>query len=148
MQEDIKLEAVHYYWVERVNRAAKDLTKQVFLREDIPLTVEQWVLMKRIAEEPGINQKTLSDQTYKEPAAVTRTLTLLVNKGYLAKTASERDRRHYHLALTEAGESLYAKALPMVQAMRAEGLKGLNESEQVQLITLLRRMHENLEKAI
>ncbi len=147
MESDIRLEAVHFYWIERVNRAAKDLTRKVFQEQRIPLTVEQWVLIKRIAEEPGLNQKALSDQTYKEPAAVTRTLALLVKQGYLAKKVDTQDRRNFLLHLTESGEEIYERALPLVREMRATGLVGFDPTDQDQFRIMLQRMCSNLEQA-
>ena len=77
---DKKLEEVVYFLAERMMRRAKEYSKKQFKKEKIDLTIDQWVVLKRISEDVGISQVEIATTTYKDPAAVTRILDILVKK--------------------------------------------------------------------
>ncbi len=141
---DEQLQNVYYYLMERVMRRAREISKQTFAANDIPLTIDQWILLKRIAESTEISQTELSESTFKEPASVTRILDILQRKGFVERRPVSGDRRKYHVHLTSEGQQLYEKALPHVVDIREQGVEGMSGSELEQFRDLLRRMYENL----
>ena len=84
--KDKKLEEVVYFLAERMMRRAREYSKAQFKKEKVDLTIDQWVILKRVSEEIGISQVEIASSTYKDPAAVTRILDILVRKGVLATT--------------------------------------------------------------
>jgi len=125
-------------------RTARAVTKEVFTAHDIHISVDQWVLLKRIAEVEGLTQKEVADSTFKEPAAVTRMLKHMQQAGWIKKEADQADLRKYHLYLTPEGKALYDKALPLVKEMRNWALEDLEPAEQHLLRSLLKRVHTSL----
>lgn len=140
-----KLERTPYFLMERIQRAAKALTKARFRDEGIDLTVEQWVILMRIEANPGLSQTEISDSTFKEPAAITRTLDLMQKKGLVERKPIPEDRRKYELHLTQKGRVVYDKTAPVVEDLRAYGIKGLNKKELDTLVSLLNKMYRNFE---
>ena len=128
-------------------RKAKSATKKMFKENNFDLTVEQWILMKRIYEniETGISQIDLANTTFKEPAAVTRTLDILERKNFIERTPKPEDRRVFLINLTAKGKSLVEEITPIVQSMRAESFKGLKEKDMDTLKKLINRIYENIE---
>lgn len=143
--QDEALDEVYYFLMERVMRKAREITKQQFAAYGNPVTVDQWILLKKIAEREGVSQKEVSDKTFKEPAAVTRTLDILDKKGFVSRQNAQGDRRKYHLYLTEAGRAVYNQLLPTVIAIRQAGIDDLSEDERASLKTVLKKMYSNLE---
>ena len=68
---DQPLENVLFFTIDRMMRRSKEITLQIFKEHQFPVTVDQWILLKRISEQNGLSQRTLADSTFKDPAAVT-----------------------------------------------------------------------------
>lgn len=144
MQDDT-LDNVPYFLMERIMRKAREVTKQRFAEFGNPVTVDQWILLKKIAEREGISQREVSDETFKEPAAITRSLDILSRKDLVERRPVEGDRRKYHLYLTKTGKALYQQLLPTVIDIRQAGLQSLSETEQEVFKRFLRKIFQNLE---
>lgn len=142
--QDQPLQGVYFFLMERIQRRSKEMTKARMQALKIDLTVDQWILIKRIAEEEGISQKELADTTFKEPAAVTRMLDLLIKKKLIEKKGSVEDRRKYELYLTALGQANYLKALPIAIDIRAQGLEGVSKTELETLKKVLNQIYQNL----
>jgi DNA-binding MarR family transcriptional regulator len=141
---DKKLEDVVYFLAERMMRAARDKTKEVFKTQRFGVTIDQWLILKRIAETTAITQIDLAQTTFKDPAAVTRILDILERKGLAERHHKIGDRRSYEIQLSEKGKKLVEKMTPFVQELRKQGLKGLSETETEILKKALRKMYKNL----
>lgn len=140
MNQNLPLSDVHFYLIDRIMRQAKTLTKEVFQREGIDVTVDQWVILKAIAEQEGASQQEVSGLTFREPAAITRMLDHLIRKGLVSKVLDAEDRRKQLLYLSEEGRSLYDLALPLVFQLREHALTGLDESQRIALRDNLKSM--------
>lgn len=140
MNQNLPLSDVHFYLMDRIMREAKTLTKEVFQREGIEVTVDQWVILKAIAEQEGASQQEVSGLTFREPAAITRMLDHLIKKGLVSKVVDTEDRRKQLLYLSEEGRALYELALPLVFQLREHALTGLNESQRLSLREELKSM--------
>lgn len=142
---DMPLSEVVYYWIDRTIRRTREYTKQVFQEEGFGVTIDQWILMKSIHDNQDISQTELAQATFKDPAAVTRTLEILARKGLVQRTARPGDRRAYEISLTQEGQALIDRMIPKVQELRAIGLQGLT-AEQIECLRgSLHQIYENVE---
>ena len=82
------------------------------------------------------------------PANMSRICDALVHRGLITRVMSERDRRRMVLHITEQGEELVRRLLPMLFAPLREMLREFPEAEQRQLIALLKRLGGKLGKAV
>lgn len=146
MDQDILLSDVHFYLIDRIMREAKTLTKDVFQREGIDVTVDQWVILKAIAEQEGASQQEVSGLTFREPAAITRMLDHLIKKGLVSKIVDTEDRRKQLLYLSDHGRSLYDQALPLVYDLREHALADLSEIQRIMLRDGLKSMLSSIQK--
>lgn len=142
--DDLKLEDVYFFLLERTIRQFRRYSQQAFEAHDIPLTGDQWVVLKRVSEQEGINQREIADLTYKDPASVTRILDLLEKQGLVSRKPVENDRRTYALFLTKTGKKLVEKVTPIAIEVRRKGLEGLTPKEAKQLQAILNKIYENL----
>jgi len=141
---DLKLEEVYFFLLERTIRQFRRYSQQVFDAHNIPLTGDQWVVLKRISEQEGINQREIADLTYKDPASVTRILDLLEKQALVSRKPVENDRRTYALFLTKDGRKLVEKVTPIAIEVRKKGLDGLTQKDAKQLQSILNKIYENL----
>ncbi|MCG8576933.1 MAG: MarR family transcriptional regulator [Flavobacteriales bacterium] len=140
-----KLDDVYIFQLERTIRAIKRYKKVKMKDTGLDVTSDQWVLIKRISEVPGINQKALAEASFKDPASVTRILDLLEKKGLIERHAVENNRREYSLHLTTEGENLVHKMLPIAIDIRAQGVKGIAQEDMDKLKEILQKIHNNFE---
>lgn len=141
--KDKKLEEVVYFLAERMMRRAREYSKQQFKKEKIDITIDQWVVLKRISEEVGISQVEIANTTYKDPAAITRILDILVKKELVNRMAKFDDRRAFEIHLTKKGAALVSRATPLAQEIREKGLRGLSERETKVLTKALKKIYDN-----
>lgn len=140
---DLKLEEVYFYLLERTVRQFRKYSQAMFAENNIPLTGDQWVVLKRISEEEGINQREIADSTYKDPASVTRILDLLETRELVRRESVENDRRTYALFVTPQGKALVEKVTPIAIEARQKGLEGLNSKDYAHLKRILNKIYEN-----
>ena len=138
------LEDVIYFLAERMQRQAKNYTRQVFKEKGIDLTIDQWLVIKKVSERPGIVQKEIAENTFKDPAAVTRILDILVREKMVERRASSADRRVYEIFLSKKGQKIYDQVMPLVYEIRAKGMNGLTGAELKNLKSGLKKMYNNL----
>ncbi len=141
--KDLTLDEVFIYLIERTEKQTKRYANAALKNAGVEITPEQWAILKRISERAVINQREISDLTFKDPASVTRALDVLEEKGWVKRMEMENDRRAYNLFLTEAGEAMVAKITPLAQAIRAQGLKNVSTEELAQLKAVLHKIYEN-----
>ena len=104
--QDIPLEEILFFHVERMMKKAKDTTVATFKREGIDITKDQWVILKAISEQAGMTQVELSAHTYKDPASIKRSLDILLEKGYIDKKTSPTDAKALlHISESKRDES-------------------------------------------
>lgn len=139
------LDEVIYFLSERMMRRAREYSKLVFTEQGFDISIDQWVILKRISEDEGISQVDLANATYKDPASVTRILDILGNKGWAERQADENSRRAYKIFLTIEGRNLVEKMLPIVQSIREKGLENLTAKEIETTKKVLGKMYSNLD---
>ncbi len=139
-----KLDDVIYFLAERMQRQAKLYTRQVLKENKINLTIDQWLVIKKVSEESGIVQKEIANSTFKDPAAVTRILDILVREKMVERRVSPADRRVFEIYLSKKGKKIVEKTMPLVYDIRAKGMEGLSATELRALKSGLKKMYHNL----
>lgn len=123
------LDSVIYFLMDKAMRASKKKSIKVFKEEGLPITIDQWVVLRRIYEEKSQTQVQLAKATLKDTASITRILDLLKTKELIIREAHKSDRRKSALVLTKKGEAMVESAFEVVSGLRADGLKGLTKKE-------------------
>jgi DNA-binding MarR family transcriptional regulator len=139
------LDEVIYFLCERMMRRAREYSKTAFAAQGFDVSIDQWVILKRISEEQGISQVDLANATYKDPASVTRILDILEKKGLSERRVDENSRRAYKIYLTTEGGQLVDKMLPLVQSLRTKGVENLTAEEIETTKSVLKKMYANLD---
>jgi DNA-binding MarR family transcriptional regulator len=101
------------------------------------------VVLKRIGEHEGLNQREVAKRTYKDPASVARILDILEKQNLIERKAVAGDRRTHALHLTADGEKMIAKITPIAKKIRAKGLTNISAEEHDQFRKTLDKIFDN-----
>lgn len=143
MAKDQKLEDVLFYLLEKTNKVIRRYSQVRFSEAGIELTVDQWLVLKKISDSERITQIELANAIFKDRASITRILDLLLEKKFVRKESGS-DKRAYELTLTAAGEKFMEQALTIVKDVRKKGIETMSEKEQDQLRQSLQKIINNL----
>jgi DNA-binding MarR family transcriptional regulator len=144
MAKNQKLEDVLFNLIEKTNKVIRRYSQVRFSEAGIELTVDQWLVLKKISDSERITQIELANAIFKDRASITRILDLLLEKK-LVKKDSGVDKRAYELTLTAAGEKFMEQAFTVVKNVRKKGIETMSEQEQDQLRISLQKIIKNLE---
>jgi DNA-binding MarR family transcriptional regulator len=139
------LDEVLYFLCERMMRRAREYSKAQFAEQGFDISIDQWVILKKVSEEEGISQVDLANATYKDPASVTRILDILEKKGWAERRVDENSRRAYKIHLTTEGSLFVEKMLPLVLSIREKGKENLTLKEIETTKKVLKKMYANLD---
>ena len=144
MAKNQKLEDVLFYLIENTNKVIRRYSQVRFSEAGLEITVDQWLVLKKISDSERITQIELANAIFKDRASITRILDLLLAKKLVEKEAGA-DRRAYELTLTPAGDKFVEQAFMIVKNVRKKGIESLNEKEQDQLRQSLQKIVNSLE---
>ena len=102
------------------------------------LSIPEWRVMAVLAANPGLSAAEVTARTAMDKVAVSRAVAALLSAGRLHRTTAPSDRRRTHLALTSAGERVYARVVPMALAYERELMTPLSKRDRATLDRLLR----------
>ncbi len=140
----MKAHAMAGHLIRRLNQ----LSTHVFLKHmqqiGLDLTPVQFAALDAISTYPGIDQAGVAAKIAYDRATIGGVIDRLENKGYVARTISQRDRRARELRLTELGRSVYDQTLPVVTALQDEILPGLRPEERARFQELARKAIDNM----
>jgi MarR family transcriptional regulator, transcriptional regulator for hemolysin len=115
--------------------------------KDYDITPEQWTVLKRLAENDGINQKELAIKAEKDQPTVTRILDILERKELISKQKNEEDRRSFILFITDKGLAVKDELTPFIEDLwEKKILSGISEEDLNVYRKVLVKMNENVEK--
>lgn len=133
------------YYLERTTRSVKLSFVQAFTEAGIDLTPEQWVIVDRLYKKNGQSQTDLANGSYKNAPTISRILDVLERKAIVERQRFDNDRRRYKIFLTPKGYAVAERALPIAEALRLKGWKGLSDADYDKLILLLDKVFANFE---
>ena len=127
---------------------AARLQRTVFDRRvrKIGFTRTQWMALRRVGDQPGVNQSELAELMEVEKASAGRVIDKLETFGWLERRPDDSDRRVKRVYLTELGRRIHREISPMAEAMVEEELTGLSRKERETLTDLLLTVKQRLQE--
>ncbi len=116
--------------------------KRVFARnfEPLDLKVIEFSILMLVAANPHVNQKQLGEALDISAPNMAVTLDRLVERGWVERVRSTKDRRAMHIHLTPSGQLLCERAEKIAATMEAPALRALSAAERALLIELLMKV--------
>jgi len=121
-----KLKDITFYTMDKAIRTYRNFAQKKLKENGYKITIDQWLIIKAILENPGISQQELGEKVFKDNASVTRIIELLVKSDYLEREVNQNDRRKSNLKVTDEGKSIIDKVQTLVLENRKTALTGIS----------------------
>jgi len=123
------LDQVIFYKLERATKAYRQFAQRELRQAGFSITIDQWLTIKNISENPGIKQNDLAERVFKDNASITRIIDILVKAGNLDRNIHKDDRRRAALTVTPKGLEIIKEVEEIVKRNRQKALLGISEEE-------------------
>lgn len=138
-----KLNSIIFYNIDKAIRAYRNYAQRQLKAHGFTITIDQWLIIKAILENPGITQNEIGDLVFKDNASVNRIIDLMVKSEYITRHAHPDDRRKTDLEVTDSGKEVIKKVQNIVEKNRKTALNGVTKEELEVMYTALLRISEN-----
>lgn len=124
-----KLNTVVFYTIEKAIKTYRQYAQKQIKAANLNITIDQWLIIKSITDNPGISQQEIAERVFKDNASVTRIINLLVKANYLKKTSDKNDKRRSILKVTDEGKKIIQNVYKVVLKNRETALKGITKKD-------------------
>lgn len=138
-----QLSGIIFYSIDKAIRTYRQYAQKQLKNAGFTITIDQWLVIKTLLENPNIKQQDLSEKVFKDNASITRIIELLVKAKYLKRTNYTEDRRRAGLEVTEEGKKIIADVQKFVLKNREVALKGIDERDLEITKKVLSKITEN-----
>lgn len=126
--------------IRRLHQQSTQVFSQRTQAAGFDLTPVQFAALDAIHAHPGTDQARVAELIAYDRATIGGAIDRLVQKGWVLRVVSERDRRARDLTLTEEGQRVFVELLPLVRGLQADILQPLNGTDRDRFLGMLRQM--------
>lgn len=108
------------------------------------LAPEQNLIMMLLWEKDGLTQNEIAEKLDKDKTNITRMLANLEQKGFIKRSMSLNDRRSLHVYLTEEGNKLGDKIIPITEGFHQSVVSGITDKELQEVNRILLKIRQNV----
>ena len=149
MESVAQKEFISGYIVERTAKRMKLAFSRILAEyPTIDITVDQWVLLQLLFKNGPMSQAQLADESNKDAPTITRIIDLLVDKDYVQRMNSLKDRRKFNISPTDKGHRMIRTILPIVNTYRQAVYDGFSSEELHQLEKAMSRIDNNIKSLL
>ncbi len=132
------------FLLNRTARRVKQYAQKQFKALDFGVTVDQWTILKAVAEHEAISQSELAKLTFKDMPTLARMIVLLEDRGLVERSVDEKDRRRFCVWLTVEGKEKVALLRPQIAEIRKQAWNNLTSGDFEHFKYVLETIYENL----
>ena len=134
------IETINFYLLDKAIRTYRNYSQKKIKENGLNITVDQWLIMKVLFENPNIPQIDLAKRVFKDNASITRIIDLLVKVNYLDRKKNPKDRRTSILRVTPTGEQIIYKVQDLVLQNRRNAQAGISIEDLENLNSTLQKI--------
>ncbi|MBK8367221.1 MAG: MarR family transcriptional regulator [Bacteroidetes bacterium] len=138
-----KLDSVLFYYIEKAIKSYRQFAQRELKNAGLSITVDQWLTLNYLNENPQITQKELAEAIFKDTASITRIIDLLVTAKYIKRNINKEDKRKSNLSITTLGLEIIDKASPIVNNYRNQALKGIGIAKEDHVKMVMKTIIKN-----
>ena len=138
-----KLDSVLFYYIEKASKSYRQFAQRELKNAGLIITVDQWLTLNYLNENPQITQKDLAEAVFKDTASITRIIDLLVTAKYVKRNINKEDKRKSNLSITTLGLEIIDKASPIVNNYRNQALKGIGIAKEDHVKMVMKTIIKN-----
>ncbi len=141
-----KLDSIIFYTIDKAMRSYRQFAQSELKRHGFTITIDQWLIIKCLLENPEMSQIEISERVFKDNASVTRIIELLVKAKYVSRKVNKQDRRRSLLTVTKLGEETIEAVNKLVLVYRAKALNGVSLEEIDNTMRIMTIISDNCKK--
>ena len=141
-----KLGSIFFYHLDKAIKTYRQYAQVKLRDKGFDITIDQWMVLRSIADNSDIQQNEISDQVFKDKASVTRIIETLVQNKLIRRDDHPVSNRRWKLSLTNKGKELLRSIRPIVLKNREQALKGISASEMRVAENVLKKISGNCKK--
>lgn len=123
------LNNVIFYQIEQAIKTYRMYAQKQIKSKGLNITIDQWLVLKSLKENPDLNQAELAEKVFKDNASITRIIDLLVKSGYVEREINPNDRRKFNLNITSIGNKILTETHTVVLQNRKTALNSISEND-------------------
>ena len=138
-----RLNDTFLYTIDKCFRSYHQFAQKNVRKAGYDITIDQWLILKSVAENPNITQNDISKIVFKDNASITRIIQLLVKAGYLIRENHPEDRRRVVLTLTKSGEKITTAVDKIAVKNRTAALQDVDQKLIAEMKDVLQKIIKN-----
>ena len=131
-------------YVNILNCKLKKYLSEVFKKNGVNLTAEQYLVMDTLWNEGTLTQQEIAFIIQKDKNSVTQFIDNLEKKGLVARSVSREDRRVNNIVVTQEGMALKDSTKQLAIETMNKALEGIPEKDVVVFVDVLKKVCANI----
>ncbi len=131
-------------YVNILNCKLKKHLSEVFKKNGVNLTAEQYLVMDTLWNEGTLTQQAIAFIIQKDKNSVTQFIDNLEKKGLVARSVSQEDRRVNNIVVTEAGMVLKDSTKQLAIDTMNKALEGIPEEDVQTCVEVMKKVCANI----
>ena len=131
-------------YVNILNCKLKKHLAEVFKRNGVNLTAEQYLVMDTLWNEGTLTQQEIAFIIQKDKNSVTQFIDNLEKKGLVTRSVSQEDRRVNNIAVTEEGMALKDSTKQLAINAMNEAMEGIPEEDVQTCVEVMKKVCANI----
>ena len=127
-------------YVNILNCKLKKYLSEVFKKNNVNLTAEQYLVMDTLWNEGTLTQQEIAFIIQKDKNSVTQFIDNLEKKGLVARSVSREDRRVNNIVVTQEGMALKDSTKQLAIETMNKALEGIPEKDVVVFVDVLKKV--------
>ena len=131
-------------YVNILNCRLKKHLAEVFKKNGVNLTAEQYLVMDTLWNEGTLTQQAIAFIIQKDKNSVTQFIDNLEKKGLVTRSVAKEDRRVNNIVVTEEGMALKDSTKQLAIETMEQALKGIPEQDVLTFVDVLKKICANI----
>lgn len=131
-------------YVNILNCRLKKYLAEVFKKNNVNLTAEQYLVMDTLWNEGTLTQQAISFIIQKDKNSVTQFIDNLEKKGLVTRSVAREDRRVNNIVVTTEGMALKDSTKQLAIETMEKAVDGINEQDLQTFVTVLKKICSNI----
>ena len=130
-------------WLGRTGKLVDYFFQETFKENNLDLTKEQMIVLKKLHDQDGLNQNELAFLTLRNKSSLTRLLAKMEVKNYIVREKCKEDKRIKIVHLTSFGKEIFKKTKPVIKSLITTMEQNISLEEKQQIIKIFKKIQTN-----
>jgi len=130
-------------WLGKTSKIVDYYLHEMLLDQELDLSKEQMITLKKLHDEDGLNQNELAFLTFRDKSSLARLLLKMEKKNFIKRKQSTEDKRINQVFLTNEGRAIFRQSKQVIRKFITTMEQNITEEEKKQIIRILKKVQSN-----